>query len=427
MPVLKVLQGSNHSSKKEAWERWVVVWHVVFYLTLALPTALALLSKDIKGSPQLVAGLSLAQGIWYGLIMVWFVARYRGRTLTVWTLVYLAGAIALWIPLARAHPAYYLTASSFYGLMWGILPFGLAVAGNLFLTGVIIWLQGLIASVPVPWSWEMVIYGVVILGWSILLAAWMRSVMRESSQRKSLIEQLEIAQHDLATAERQAGILQERQRMAQEIHDTLAQDFTSIILQLEAADQLLHNDLKAAQGYVQQSRDIARSGLAEARRLVQALRPEALEKASLPEALERASARWAQESGITLNYLVTGEPCSLHPGVEVTMLRAMQETLANVNRHAQAQEASVTISYMEDKVVLDVHDDGIGFDPQVLAHLPAGNQGGFGLHSMSQRAAQFGGKVVVESNPGKGTTVAVQIPYTGSAPTISDSYGGLDQ
>jgi signal transduction histidine kinase len=236
--------------------------------------------------------------------------------------------------------------------------------------------------------------------------------MRESSKRKSLITQLEIAQRDLAAAERQAGILQERQRMAQEIHDTLAQDFTSIILQLEATEQALLSNSQTALGHVQQSREMARAGLSEARRLVQALRPEALEKNSLPEALERTSARWAQESGITLNYLVTGDSCSLHPEVEVTLLRAMQEALANVNKHAQAQEASVTISYMEDKVVLDVHDDGVGFDPQMLAHLPNGNQGGFGLHSMGQRVAQFGGKVIVESNPGKGTTVAVQIPYT---------------
>jgi signal transduction histidine kinase len=413
MPVLTVLQGSNRSSsKRDAWERWIVVWHVVFYLTLALPAALAVFSRDLAGSPQLVAGLSLAQGAWYGLVMVWLVPRFSGSKQTVWTLVYLAVAIALWVPLAHSYPAYYMTASSFYGLMWGTLPFGWAVVGNLFLTGVIIWLRGLVAPGPISWSWEMVFYGVVIFGWSILLAAWMRSVMRESSKRKSLITQLEIAQRDLAAAERQAGILQERQRMAQEIHDTLAQDFTSIILQLEATEQALLSNSQTALGHVQQSREMARAGLSEARRLVQALRPEALEKNSLPEALERTSARWAQESGITLNYLVTGDSCSLHPEVEVTLLRAMQEALANVNKHAQAQEASVTISYMEDKVVLDVHDDGVGFDPQMLAHLPNGNQGGFGLHSMGQRVAQFGGKVIVESNPGKGTTVAVQIPYT---------------
>lgn len=415
MPVLTVLQGSNRSSKRDAWERWIVVWHVVFYLTLALPAALALFSRDLAGSPELVAGLSLAQGAWYGLVMVWLVPRFSASKQTFWSLVYLTVAIALWVPLARSYPAYYVTASSFYGIMWGILPFGWAVVGNLFLTGVIIWLQGLVASRPISWSWEMVFYGAVILGWSILLAAWMRSVMRESSKRKSLIAQLEIAQRDLAAAERQAGILQERQRMAQEIHDTLAQDFTSIILQLEAAEQALLGDSHAALGHVQQSREMARLGLAEARRLVQALQPAPLEKASLPEALERTSARWAQESGIKLNFLITGTPRSLHPEVEVTLLRAMQEALANVQKHSGAHEANVTISYLEDQVVLDVHDDGIGFDPQVVTHLPAGSQGGFGLHSMRQRAIQCGGQVIVESRTGQGTTVAVQIPYTEAA------------
>lgn len=120
-------KGSNRpSSRREAWERWVVVWHGVFYLTLALPMALALLSGDRRASPELMLGLSLVQGIWYGLIMVWLVPRFRGKQLTIWSLVYLAGAIALWLPLAHTYPAYYLTASSFYGLMWGTLPFGWA-------------------------------------------------------------------------------------------------------------------------------------------------------------------------------------------------------------------------------------------------------------------------------------------------------------
>jgi signal transduction histidine kinase len=419
------MQNSNRpSSRREAWERWVVVWHVVFYLTLVLPTALALLSSGITGSRGLAAGLSLVQAIWYGMVIVWLIPRLTGKKLTVWSLVYLAGAIALWVPLARAHPAYYMTASSFYGLMWGILPFGWAVAGNLILTGLILWLQGSIGGQPIPLSGNMLLIGVVILAWSILLATWMRSIIRESTKRKRLIEQLETAQRNLAAVERQAGILQERQRMAQEIHDTLAQDFTSIILQLEAAEQALLSDTNAALGYVQQSRDMARAGLAEARRLVQALRPAVLEKTSLPEALDRASAHWAKETGNKLNFLVTGDPCSLHPEIEVTLLRAMQEALANVYKHAQAQEASVTLSYMEDQVVLDVHDDGIGFDPQVIAHLPGEDQGGFGLHSMSQRAIQFGGEVVVESRPGIGTTVAVQIPYIEVPHTTNDQSGG---
>jgi signal transduction histidine kinase len=413
MTVQTVTQGAKDPApKKEAWERWVVVWHIVFYVALALPTALALFSGDLAGASELVAGLSLAQGLWYALIMVWLISRIKGKRSTVWTLVYLAGAITLWVPLARAHPAYYITASSFYGLMWGTLPFGWAVAGNLFLTGVILWLQGLMSGRSIAWSWELLFYGLVIFGWSILLAAWMRSVIRESTKRRSLIEQLEIAQRDLAAAERQAGILQERHRLAQEIHDTLAQDFTGIIMQLEAAEQALLAGSGSALGYVQQSREMARSGLGEARRLVNALRPEALEKATLPDALERASEGWTRETGIKLNYLVTGDPCSLHPEVEVTLLRAMREGLANIYKHAHATEASVTLSYMENQVVLDVHDNGVGFNPQVLTPDSTDIQEGYGLQSMQQRAAQVGGQVILESSPGKGTTLAIQIPYS---------------
>jgi signal transduction histidine kinase len=413
MPVQTVTQSAKEPApKREVWERWIVVWHVVFYTTLTIPTALALVSGDLAGTPELVISLSIVQGLWYAVMIVWLISRVKGKMLIVWTLVYLVVAITFWVPLARAYPAFYITASSFYGLMWGILPFGWAVAGNLFLTGVILWLQGLMSGRSIVWSWEWLFYGLVAFGWSILLAAWMRSVVRESSKRKSLIEQLEVAQRDLAAAERQAGVLQERQRMAQEIHDTLAQDFTGIIMQLEAAEQALLSDSKDAQGHIQQSREMARAGLGEARRLVQALRPAALEKASLPEALERASARWAKETGLKLNFFVTGEACSLHPEVEVTLLRAMQEALANVHKHARAQEASVTLSYMENQVMLDVHDNGVGFDPQVLQPNLIDAHGGFGLQSMKQRAVQVGGQVILESSPGKGTTLAVHIPYS---------------
>ncbi|MCS6843951.1 MAG: sensor histidine kinase [Caldilineales bacterium] len=128
-----------------------------------------------------------------------------------------------------------------------------------------------------------------------------------------------------------------------------------------------------------------------------------LEGASLPEALRRVAARWAQETGIPAVVAVTGEPVPLHPEAEVTLLRAVQEALANVCKHAQARRVSVTLSYMEDQVTLDVQDDGVGFDPSAATE-------GFGLAAMRQRVEQLGGSVAVESAPGHGTTVAVMLP-----------------
>jgi len=396
-------------SRRNAWERWVSVWHLVFYLTLVLPTAVALLSGKLS-SPWLVLGLSLTLGIWYGLIMVWLVPRSRKNQQVAWSLVFLVGALALWVPLARAHPVYYIIAPSFYGLMWGTLPFGLAVAGNILLTGLIIWLQTLKQGTPVVPPIGVILISVVTLGWAVLLALWIRSIIRESAERKRLIEQLETAQRNLAAVEHQAGILQERQRLAQEIHDTLAQGFTSIVMQLEVADQALPEGLTAVRSHILQAQSTARASLAEARRLVLALRPASLEEASLPEALGREAQRWARETGIKTDFAVTGDPCLLHPEAEVTLLRVMQEALANVHKHAQARNVSVTLSYMDDQVALDVHDDGIGFDPENLAHPPNQVEGGFGLRVMQERVAQLGGTLVVESSRGQGTTLAIQIP-----------------
>ncbi len=234
--------------------------------------------------------------------------------------------------------------------------------------------------------------------------------MRESAERKDLIEQLEAAQDSLAAAERQTGVLQERQRLAQEIHDTLAQGFTSIVMQLEAADQLLPEDLTPVRDRIQRARDTARASLGEARRLVLALRPAQLEGASLVEALKRAAERWGGETGVKTELTVTGTPEALHPDVEVTLLRAMQEALTNVLKHAQADQVNVTLSFMEDQIALDVQDDGMGFDPDKLVGEPSRGGSGYGLRAMRERVAQLKGEVIVESHPGQGTTVAIQIP-----------------
>jgi signal transduction histidine kinase len=397
-------------SRRSAWERWEKIWIVVFYLSLAVPTALALFSGNLRSSPWLVLGLSVTLGVWYALIMIWRIRKSSAKGQIGWSLIFLIGAFALWFPLARSHWAYYITASSFYGMMWGTLPFWLAVVGNVILTGLIIWSQSLNLNQPIALSLDFFLIATVVVGWAALMAYWMRSIIRESAERKRLIEQLETTQNSLAAAERQAGILQERQRLAQEIHDTLAQGFTSIVMQLEAAEQVLPEGTDPVRGHIQRARDTARASLAEARRLVLALRPVQLEGASLVDALSRLADRWEQESGVKTDFAVTGTPQVLHPEMEVTLLRALQETLANVYKHAQAGQVNVTLSYMDDQVALDIQDNGKGFVPENPAHLDGRAGGGFGLRVLHERVAQLNGEVIIESHPGKGTTVAIQIP-----------------
>lgn len=210
---------------------------------------------------------------------------------------------------------------------------------------------------------------------------------------------------------RQAAVLRERQRMAHEIHDTLAQGFTSIIMTVEAAEA----NLPAAQApearrYLEGVRRTARENLAESRRLVWALRPEALEDASLPEALERLAASWSEESGVACGVAVTVAPLPLPAATEAILLRTAQEALSNVRKHAAAKRAALTLSFVGDVVLLDAQDDGAGFDPGALNDGAPRPESGFGLGAMRERIEGAGGTLTVESAAGEGTTLTASLP-----------------
>jgi signal transduction histidine kinase len=214
-------------------------------------------------------------------------------------------------------------------------------------------------------------------------------------------------------AGRQAGVLRERQRMAHEIHDTLAQGFTSIVMNLEAAEGVIPSNLDRAQHHLDQARLTARESLTEARRLVWALRPEALESASLPDALGRLAERWSTESGISASVSTTGTPCPLPSKVEAMLFRVAQEALNNARKHARgARRVALTLSYMGETVTLDVRDDGAGFEPAREFGKTRRNResGGFGLKGMRERVEGVGGFLSVESAPGEGTTLTVELP-----------------
>jgi signal transduction histidine kinase len=215
-------------------------------------------------------------------------------------------------------------------------------------------------------------------------------------------------QAQLLTQAREAGAGDERQRMAREIHDTLAQGLTGIITQLEAAQQTAHDAERERR--IDNAKRLARDSLAEARRSVQALRPQALEDSRLPDALAEEAARWTATSGVPAEVRTTGEPRALHPEVEVTVLRVEQEALANVAKHAAASHAWVTLSYMEDVVTLDVRDDGTGFAQAGAGNEQGNGGGGFGLIAMRQRINRLAGQLEIESEPGAGTAVSASLP-----------------
>jgi signal transduction histidine kinase len=218
----------------------------------------------------------------------------------------------------------------------------------------------------------------------------------------------------LLSQAREAGVLEERQRMAREIHDTLAQGLIGIITQLEAVQQSVPG--AARERRIDNAAQLARGSLSEARRSVQAMRPEALAaNPRLPEALAEVAGQWSAVNGVTAAVTTTGDPVGLHAEIEVTLLRVAQEALANVAKHAAATRVGITLSYMADVVTLDVRDDGAGFPapgdvPVPHADGDGGRSGGFGLTAMRQRVQRVAGTLAVESEPGMGTAVSASVP-----------------
>lgn len=238
-----------------------------------------------------------------------------------------------------------------------------------------------------------------------------QALFEENERRRTLIEELTATRSELASAEHAAGVLAERERLAAEIHDTVAQGLSSIQLLLRAAERTLSTDQATALSHVEQARHAAQTNLAEARRFVRAWTPLDLEVGSLSEALQRLCDTTATHSGVDIRYQQAETGPSLPTTIEVTLLRIAQSAVANAVQHAHAERIEVTLSVMTDEVALDVVDNGIGFNPHTLpAPGQTGDGTGFGLAAMRARARSQNGSLVIESSPGDGTALAVTIP-----------------
>ncbi|MFI2202459.1 sensor histidine kinase [Streptomyces sp. NPDC020192] len=205
---------------------------------------------------------------------------------------------------------------------------------------------------------------------------------------------------------REAGVADERRRLAAEIHDTIAQGLTGIIAQLQVVSNA--PDLTTARTHLERASDLARHSLGEARRSVHNLAPVALAADGLPEALKKTVTQWGQRTAIRAEFTVTGTAEHLHDEVAATLLRIAQEALSNASRHARASRVGVTLSFMGDEVTLDIRDDGTGFDPAAVP--PRTRAGGFGLDGMRARAERIAGSLTIESEPGHGTAVSARVP-----------------
>ncbi|MET7393288.1 sensor histidine kinase [Dactylosporangium sp. NPDC005572] len=240
------------------------------------------------------------------------------------------------------------------------------------------------------------------LAFAVLIGTYVDRLTKQNEERAAMIAELSASRAEVARLSREAGVAGERARLAAEIHDTLAQGFTSIVALAQAAESQLSTDPAAAARRLDLVVRTARDNLAEARTLVAALAPADLHASGLAAAVRRQVDRLAEETGIGTELHLADGSDTVPTAAQVVVLRALQEALTNVRRHAAARTVTVRLDLPPGALTLTVADDGRGFDP-------AGGAG-FGLPGMRARAEQVGGSLAVDSAPGRGTTLRLEVP-----------------
>lgn len=247
----------------------------------------------------------------------------------------------------------------------------------------------------------------LVLGYALWFGTWFERIIDQSWERYTLIERLRRSQEEAARLSEQTGALSERERLAREMHDTLAQGFTSIIALTQAVESELDSDPATARRHLALMRETAAENLAETRAMVAARQSVRLDDEGLDASIRRISERLGRELDISVTAEVTGAPEELPNDLQICLLRTAQEALANVRKHAAARSARVTLAYTDVGVVLTVADNGRGFD----AALPVR---GNGLANMRHRAESVDGVLEIDSTPDDGTTVRLVLPHDGS-------------
>ena len=246
--------------------------------------------------------------------------------------------------------------------------------------------------------------------------------IRFNCKRTFRVEEIELAQalaHQatlamqltrLSLQSREAAVIAERNRMARDIHDTLAQGFTGVVVQLEAAEDATSKGLsQAADQHIARAGEMARYGLSEARRSVQALRPQFLEENELCAALDGLIGQMTSGTHLKGDFELQGQPRALPDNWNENLLRIAQEVLTNAIRHAGASHFWAHLTFDSNALQLKLRDDGKGFDSR--------QKRGFGLLGIRERVQEIGGELQIHSTLGEGTIISVALPFLPTSKT----------
>jgi signal transduction histidine kinase len=386
--------------RTHAWELAPSSWDVFYAVVFAVNTVVVEL-EPLTVPARVTLSVALAAMVpWYVLVGR---PQIYGGLVSSRSWLYLVGITALFGVAVYLAPNAWFLAFALSPQCFFILPFRQAMYAVLMFN--VVAAVVLIARHPggdiVPQSLLNGGFGV---GLAFVYGRFANTIIDQSQERADLIGQLEATRAELASVHHEAGTLAERQRLAGEIHDTLAQGFSSIIMLLQAAETGLGADApEPARRQISLAAGTARENLAEARGLVAALAPAELATGNLPGALRRVTERLGTETGIAATFIDEGESRPLPAPLDVVLLRVAQEALANVRKHAAARTVQVGLCYADRLVSLQISDDGRGFTVDGLAD-------GYGLRGMRERLSQVNGRIEVTSEPGAGTCVRAEVP-----------------
>jgi signal transduction histidine kinase len=392
------------TSAKEAWLRWFWVWDVYFAIGFVGLTAFALIEDNPVGAKLGVAGSLVAMAVWYvayGRAHITEEVRptpRRGR-------IFIAGVMALLVVAVAFDGS--ASFALFAAIPMAFMSLDLkeaipvVIVANLLPPASVLLNEG--ASTMFAVLGPGTIFTIV---FAVAIGTWIHRIVSQSEERAELIMELERSRDEISRLSRETGVAAERARLAAEIHDTLAQGFTSLVTLVQAAESELDGDTEKARRHLTLAARTARENLSEARALVAGLAPSALGTGSLDDAIRRQVDRFVEETTIEAEYLAEGDRKDLPTGLEVVLLRAVQEALTNARKHSGARRVSICLRVAESSAVLRVTDDGCGFDPATAFD-------GYGLSGMRNRAEQVGGSLVVHSGTAtgpEGTTVELEVP-----------------
>lgn len=412
------MRAGRVSSAEERWEkffRWGPYGLLALATSISAATAPVLMTRDTMIAAGALLPVALGLQLWWGRL------RNRVAEHAPAARLYYAARTALAFALTWLNPLFSIYAVMGYFDVSRLLPPRLVKVGLLVTAVTLAGSQS--GGLPPRSTGGWLLFGAIFAVHAALStifgnlaeretaearakAATMAELERTNARLEQALAENAGLQAQLLLQAREAGVDEERRRLAAEIHDTIAQGLAGIITQLQAVSAA--EDQGVARRHLERAQALARQSLGEARRSVHGLGPGALEHDALGEALRKTVAEWSERAGVRAEFTLTGTAEPLHDEIEATLLRIAQEALSNAARHAKAERVGVTLSYMDDEVTLDVRDDGCGFDPLALPE--RSESGGFGLGGMRARAERLAGTVDLESEPGFGTAICARVP-----------------